>query len=67
MKFSANEEAILAEFIGYYWLLFAMWCEENGHTAGDAESIRVKLENPLSSISKKEKQNGETTYQTGRD
>ena len=32
MKLSANEEAILAEFIGYYWSLFAMWCEENGHT-----------------------------------
>ena len=46
MKFSANEEAILAEFVGYYWLLFVMWCEENGHMVGDAESIRVKLENP---------------------
>ena len=46
MKLSEDEEAILAEFVSYYWLLFAMWCEENGHTAGDAESIRVKLESP---------------------
>lgn len=46
MKLSANEEAILAEFIGYYWLLFAMWCDDNGYTGGDAESIRVKLESP---------------------
>ena len=28
MKLSAREEAILAEFVGYYWLLFAMWCEK---------------------------------------
>lgn len=46
MKLSETEEAILAEFVGYYWLLFAMWCKENGHTAEDAESIRVKLESP---------------------
>lgn len=46
MKLSETEEAILAEFVGYYWSLFAMWCEENGYTVGDAESIRVKLESP---------------------
>ncbi len=45
-KLSCREETILAEFLSDYWLLFAMWCEENGHTVGDAESIRVKLESP---------------------
>lgn len=29
MKLSEDEEAILAEFVGYYWLLFAMWCERS--------------------------------------